>query len=391
MTDKTVRTHAAHPPSIADARGAMGVHAAAADLHVESVLTTVLDVPLNHVLGTSADVVRRAPILLVDLTTREGAVGRCYLFCYRPSAARAIALLVEDAVATIAGLKVDPRAIGALLERRFALLGIAGAARMALSALDVALWDLVARDAGLPLARLLGGDLAPLPAYNSNGLGLMGPEAVADEAVDLLERGFRAMKLRLGYPTLAADIEVTRAVRRRLPDAIELMVDYNQALSAHEARQRGLALEGEGVAWIEEPMAHHDWAAHAVLARMLGVPVQLGENFNGAREVAGALAAGACDLVMPDLARIGGVSGWLEAAGIAAAAGVPMSSHLMPEVSGHLLAATPTRHWVEHVDWADAFLAEPFPVVDGRLHLPDRPGNGLEWDRDAVERLRAAG
>jgi len=118
--------------------------------------------------------------------------------------------------------------------------------------------------------------------------------------------------------------------------------------------------------------------------------VQLGENFNGVHELSGALAAGACDLVMPDLARIGGVTGWLDAARVAAAAGVPMSSHLMPEVSAQLLAATPTRHWVEHVDWAEAFLAEPFPVVDGRLHLPDRPGNGLEWDRDAVERLRAA-
>jgi mandelate racemase len=363
------------------------VGAATADLHVESVLATAIDVPLNHVLGTSADVVRRAPILLVDLTTREGAVGRAYVFCYRPAAARAIGLLVEDAVATIAGQKVDPRAMAARLARRFALLGVSGVARMALSALDVALWDLVARDAGLPLARLLGGDLSPLPAYNSNGLGLMGPDAVADEAESLLAHGFRAMKLRLGYDSLAADVAATRAVRRRLPDGIALMVDYNQALAPAEAHRRCLALEGEGIEWIEEPMAHHDWASHASLARALDLPVQLGENFNGVHELSGALAAGACDLVMPDLARIGG----LDAARVAAVAGVPMSSHLMPEVSAQLLAATPTRHWVEHVDWAEAFLAEPFPVVDGRLHLPDRPGNGLEWDRDAVERLRAAG
>lgn len=360
----------------------------AAGLRVESVQVTVLDVPLNHVLGTSADVVRRAPILLVDLRTVEGATGHAYLFCYRPSAARAIALLVEDAVAAIAGQPVDPPAQARLLGRRFALLGVVGAARMALSAVDVALWDLVAKQAGLPLARLLGGRLDPLPAYNSNGLGLMGADAVADEAEALLARGFRAMKLRLGYDTLAADLAVARAVRRRLPAGIELMVDYNQALSPAEAGSRGAALEGEGCAWIEEPMAHDDWAAHAALARSLDLPVQLGENFNGPGDLAGALAAGACDLVMPDLARIGGVTGWLEAAAIAATAGVPMSSHLMPEVSGHLLAATPTRHWVEHVDWADAFLAEPFPVVDGRLHLPARPGNGLQWDEAAVARLR---
>ncbi len=261
------------------------VGAATADLHVESVLATAIDVPLNHVLGTSADVVRRAPILLVDLTTGEGAVGRAYVFCYRPAAARAIGLLVEDAVATIAGQKVDPRAMAARLARRFALLGVSGVARMALSALDVALWDLVARDAGLPLARLLGGDLSPLPAYNSNGLGLMGPAAVADEAESLLAHGFRAMKLRLGYDTLAADIAATRAVRRRLPDGIALMVDYNQALAPAEAHRRCLALEGEGIEWIEEPMAHHDLASHASLARALHLPVQLGENFNGVHEV----------------------------------------------------------------------------------------------------------
>jgi mandelate racemase len=358
--------------------------------HVESVQVAVLDVPLNHVLGTSADVVRRAPILLVDLHTREGATGRAYVFCYRPSAARAIALLVEDAVAAIDGQIVDPGTLALQLQRRFALLGVTGAARMALSAVDVALWDVVAQDAGLPLARLLGGSLDPLPAYNSNGLGLMGAAAVADEAEALLARGFRAMKLRLGYDTLSADLEVARAVRNRLPDGIALMVDYNQALVPQEAMRRGRALQGEGIAWIEEPMAHDDWASHAALARSLDLPVQLGENFNGPRDLAGALAAGACDLVMPDLARIGGVTGWLEAAAIAERADVALSSHLMPEVSGHLLAATPTRHWVEHVDWADAFLAEPFPVVDGRLCLPDRPGNGLGWDSDAVARLRCS-
>jgi mandelate racemase len=358
-------------------------------LHVESVRTTVLDVPLNHVLGTSADVVSRAPILLVDLLTAEGATGHAYLFCYRPSAARAIALMVEDAVSLVAGRAVEPRALGAFIARRFALLGVTGAARMALSAVDVALWDLVAQHAGLPLARLLGGDTDPLPAYNSNGLGLIGAQAAADEAERLLAGGFRAVKLRLGYPTLEQDIEVIRAVRDRLPDTVSIMVDYNQALTLAEAQERGSVLEDEGVAWIEEPIAHHDWQGCASLAAGLAVPLQLGENFDGAKDLARALAIGACDYVMPDLMRIGGVSGWLDAAGVASAHGVPMSSHLMPEVSSQLLAATPTRHWVEHVDWADAFLAEPFPVLDGYIVVPDRPGNGLAWDADAVARLRA--
>jgi len=358
---------------------------------VRAARVTVLDVPMNHVLGTSAAVVRRAPVLLLDIETREGPVGRAYLFCYRPAAARAIALLVEDAIGLIAGLPVEPRVLGALLARQFALVGVCGPVRMALSAVDVALWDLVAQRAALPLARLLGGSLAPLPAYNSNGLGLMGPSATADEAGRLLDGGFKAMKLRLGYGSLAEDIAVTRAVRQRLPDAVQILVDYNQALSLPEALARGHALETEGVAWVEEALPHHDWRGSARLAYALSLPVQLGENFNGASEMSAALDLGACDLVMPDLARIGGVSGWLDAAGVAAARGVPMSSHLMPEVSAHLLAATPTRHWVEYVDWADAFLAEPFVLADGRLSIPDRPGNGLSWDAEAVERLRVTG
>ncbi|MBC7781471.1 MAG: mandelate racemase, partial [Proteobacteria bacterium] len=259
---------------------------------------------------------------------------------------------------------------------------------MALSAIDVALWDLVAQNARLPLARLLGGSIEPLPAYNSNGLGLMGASATADEAEQLLEGGFRALKLRLGYATLGEDIAVTRAVRKRLPESVAIMVDYNQALTRVDAHARGRALQDEGVAWLEEPIAHHDWNGCAALARALTLPVQLGENFDGAKDLAAALALGACDYAMVDLARIGGVSGWIDAAGVAAACGVPLSSHLMPEVSAHLLAATPTRHWLEHVDWADAFLAEPFALIDGKLQIPERPGNGLAWDADAVDRLR---
>ena len=135
---------------------------------------------------------------------------------------------------------------------------------------------------------------------------------------------------------------MTRAVRSRLPDAVELLVDYNQALSRVEALARGRALQSEGVAWLEEPIRHDDLAGNAEIARTLDLPLQLGENFDGPKDMLRALQAGACDLVMPDVARIGGVSGWMQAAGVAQAHGVLMSSHLMPEVSAHLLAATPT-------------------------------------------------
>ena len=229
----------------------------------------------------------------------------------------------------------------AKLERRFALIGVTGVVRMALSALDMALWDALAVAAGVPLAALLGAAPRPIPAYNSCGLGLMAPEAVADEAEKLLAGGFTAVKLRLGYPTLADDLAATRAVRRRVPDSVSIMVDYNQALTVAQALERGRALAAEGIAWIEEPIRHDNLAGHATLTRDLATPIQIGENFDGPKAMAQALAAGACDLVMPDAARIGGVTGWQQAAGVAAAYDIEMSSHLMPELSAHLLAATP--------------------------------------------------
>src|SRR6478609_10633001 len=172
----------------------------------------------------------------------------------------------------------------------------------------------------------------------------------------------RGVKLRLGYPTLAEDLAVTRAVRERLPGDVQLMVDYNQALSRFEALERGRALESEGVAWLEEPIRHDDLPGNADIARSLDLQLQLGENFDGPKDLLRALQAEACDLVMPDVARIGGVTGWMQAAGVAEAHGIPMSSHLMPEVSAQLLAATPTCHWLEYVDWTNALAQAPATI-----------------------------
>jgi mandelate racemase len=238
----------------------------------------------------------------------------------------------------VRGDSVAPVAIAGKLRRRFDLIGVTGVARMALSALDMALWDAMALAAGVPLTCLLGGTPRAVRAYNSCGLGLMAPEAAADEAQASLERG--------------------------------------------------RALQDEGVAWLEEPIRHDDLAGNAQLARDLHLPVQLGENFNGAEGMLQALQAGACDLAMPDVARIGGVSGWMQAAGVAQACGIPMSSHLMPEVSAHLLAATPTCHWLEYVDWTDAIAAEPVQIRDGCWTIGDQPGTGLAWDADKVKRYR---
>lgn len=359
-----------------------------ATLTVRALRSVAVEVPMRHVLGTSQAAVRAAPLVLVDVETEEGVIGRAYLFAYLPGAAPALRAMLAEVERTVRGDRVAPLDLWRKLTRRFTLIGVQGIVRMAMAGFDVACWDALAIAAGQPLVQLLGGTPRPVRAYNSNGLGLMDLGALANEAGELLEGGFSAVKLRLGYPTIAGDLAAVRAVRKRVGEGVRIMVDYNQALDAIEAIRRGRALDGEGVEWIEEPIRHDDYRGCAQVAAQVATPIQIGENFSLPYGMEAALEVGACDLVMPDLERIGGVTGWMRAAAIAHARGVPMSSHLFPEVSAHLLAATPTAHWLEYVDWAAPVLAEPIRIVDGGAVIPDRPGNGIAWNAEAVERYR---
>jgi mandelate racemase len=253
---------------------------------------------------------------------------------------------------------------------------------MAMAGFDTAAWDALAIAAGQPLARLLGASPKPVPAYNSCGLGLMSDtSALAAEAETLLATAkFNAVKLRLGYPTLEQDIAAVQAVRKRIGD--------KQALSLGEALERGRALDEENIYWLEEPIRHDDYAGAARLSRELKTPVQIGENFSLPSGMAAALEQNCTDYVMPDLERIGGVSGWCEAARLAAVRRIPMSSHLFPEVSAHLLCATSTCHFLEYVDWANVLLEQPLTILDGHAVISERPGNGVVWNEEAVERFR---
>ena len=347
-----------------------------------------LAVPMRRPLVTAGGAVTVAPLVLVDLETDAGITGRSYVFTYTPTALGPTAAMIEGMFEWLRGEELAPAALEQRLQARLRLLGAQGLAMLALSALDMAAWDAAARAAGQPLARLLGAGPARIPAYNSCGLGLIGAAAAPLEAVDLA-RGFAAIKLRLGYSTLAEDLAVLRAVRGAVGPAMRILVDYNQSLSASEATVRACALDGEGVEWIEEPTAFDDDEGHARIAAAARTPVQLGENWWGPRMMAHSIAARACDVVMPDAGKIGGVSGWLRAAGLAAAHGLRMSSHLYPEFSAHLLAVTPTAHWLEWVDWAEPVIKWPLAVVDGHAVPRDEPGTGLEWDEDAIKRLAA--
>lgn len=328
------------------------------------------------------------PLVLLDLETAEGVTGRAYLFAFTPFAVRPLVAALEGLSELIAGDPLVPLELEAKLRRRLTLIDTPGILGLALAGIDLCAWDALARAQALPLATLLGGRPRPVRAYNSCGLWIGPVDALPDQASQLLaEGGYAAVKLRLGRPDFAQDLAAVRKVKARIGDEAILMVDFNQSLTWNEAIRRGRALDDEGLYWIEEPIRHDDYAGAARIAAALATPLQLGENLPGPLEMLRALESRAMDFVMPDVQRIGGVSGWLRAAALAQAHGMEMSSHLFPEVSAHLLAVTPTCHWLEYVDWANPVLQQPLPVRDGHAVLPDRPGTGIEWDEDAVARF----
>ncbi len=358
----------------------------AAQLTIRALRTHAIAVPMRRPLVTSTTRMTEAPFALVAVETEEGVTGRAYAYCYHPAAAPLVRRLIDVAAEALPGTAVDPAGVATLLHARFKLVGVHGLVAMALAAIDVACWDALAVAAGQPLATVLGATRATIPAYNSNGLSIAPPAVLGDEARLLLERGFRAVKIRLGRAAAAADVDAVARVRAAIGDATTLMADYNQALSVRDAIARGRELEHATLAWIEEPVAADDLRGSAEVAAAIDTAVQIGENLYGPNAIAAAIALGASDYLMFDLMRIGGVSGWLAASRIAAAAGIRVSSHLYPEVSAHLLAATPTAHWLEYVDWAEPFLETPIAIAAGDAQIAQRPGSGVAWDDDAVAR-----
>ena len=349
-------------------------------------------IPLKIPVVSRVGLFDKWPVILIDLETEEGVTGRGYLEPYLAQSVRYLVPAIHDLANARKGSAVAPlddfaQGVGALH-----LVGREGMSMIANAGLDMAAWDALARAAGLPLVRLLGSSLAPVPAYNSNGLWLTPLDTLAEQASALVAQGgFRGLKLRLGRDRLDDDIAAIAIVREAVGAEVKLMCDFNQGLSLGDALHRCHALDDQGLYWFEEPIAYDNLAGYAQLTRELRTPVQLGENFYGPRAVHQALAAGAGDYFMPDLMRIGGVTGWMRAAAIAGAAGIEMSTHLYPEVCAHLMRATETAHWLEWQDWADPILAEPFTVKDGDLLIPDVPGCGLEWDEDAVKHFAMDG
>jgi mandelate racemase len=326
------------------------------------------------------------PLILIDLTTDEGIVGRSYLEPYTVKAMKYLVPALLDLGELLKGHAVAPVELYALARKSLHFVGYQGMSMIAVAGLDMAAWDALAKAAGVPLCVLLGGSVGPVSAYNSNGLWLKEPDAVAAEAIELRdEGGFTGLKLRLGRDRVRDDLATIEAVQNAVGEDMHLMVDFNQGLDLGEALQRCHAIDDLGLDWIEEPLVYDNLDGYVQLAAELKTPIQIGENFYGPRDLYRALQCKACDFVMPDFMRIGGVTGWLKAAAIAGTAGVPVSTHLYPEVAAHVMRVTETAHWLEWQDWADPILQRPYDIREGRLHIPDVPGVGLEWNESAVK------
>ena len=352
-----------------------------AKLTVGEVKARAVLAPLKQPLRTAVGTIPSAPLVLIDVTTAQGSSGRSYIFGYTAATLIPLVRLIDAIAVELKGKPVVPVERMREFDRRFRLVGWQGLIGMAVAGLDMAFWDALARALDQPVVTLLGGAPVQLPAYDSYGI----VDLKADEKSILrsTEDGFRAIKIKIGEGDLDKDVETVSAVRAILGPDIKLMVDYNQSLDPVEARRRIARLADFDLHWVEEPVKAEDLRGHAQVRATSPVPIQTGENWWFPRGLASAIQAGASDFAMLDVMKIGGVTGWLNAMGQAEAASLPVSSHIFVEASAHLLAVTPTVHWLEHLDIAGAILADPYCAVDGSVTARG-PGFGLEWDEDAI-------
>ena len=343
-----------------------------------------VNVPLSRPLNTASGSIGSAPLLLIDVLTDEDVTGSAYAFCYTQATVKPMICLLNEIKSELIGQKVIPHARMQQMQQRFRLLGIQGLLGMLLSTLDMAYWDACGKAAGLPVVRLLGGEPIPVPAYDSYGMIDLKRDTASLERS--IEQGFKAIKIKLGASDARQDVEVTRAVRNIIGADTALMVDFNQSLTPEQALRRIAQIQEFDLHWIEEPVAAEDLQGHALLRRQLNVPIQTGENWWFPRDAQRAISAEACDMMMPDLMKIGGISGWLSVMGLAQAASMPVSSHLFIEASAHVLAITPTCHWLEFMDFARPVLQQPAQLINGCVSAQG-PGLGMAWDSQACEKF----
>jgi L-alanine-DL-glutamate epimerase-like enolase superfamily enzyme len=363
------------------------------DLRVDSIAVDHYEIPLPKVLTDSTHgEMRHFAVVMARVRTNEGVSGLGYTYTVGKTGGAAVRAHLEHDLAPLL-IGEDPRRVERLWERMWWALhyvGRGGAACFAISAVDIALWDLKAKLAGEPLWRFLGGH-DPLVKVYAGGIDLeMPPEELREQTHANLERGFRAIKMKVGRARLADDVARVAAMREMLGNEFPLMVDANMRWSPEQAVGAARAFRDFDVYWLEEPTIPDDIEGHVRIARDGGLPIAAGENLHTIYEFQKTIASGAVAFPEPDLSNVGGVTGWMKVARLAEAHNLPVTTHGVHDLHVHLLAAVPNASYLEaHGFGLEAFLRHPMKIEDGLVTAPDRPGHGVEFDWDALEALRA--
>ncbi|WP_153397671.1 L-talarate/galactarate dehydratase [Ornithinicoccus halotolerans] len=331
-------------------------------------------------------------VLTAEVTTADGHQGLGISYSKRAGGPGQYAHAAEVAGELLGQDPSDIQRLWTHLVWAGASVGRSGLATQAVAALDIALWDLKARRAGLPLAKLLGAHRDAVPAYNTSGGFLSSPlEEVLDNAAGAVESGIGGIKVKVGHPEAAQDLARVAALREALPDHVALMVDANQQWDRATALRVCRQLEPYGLTWIEEPLDAYDAEGHARLNAALDTPVATGEMLTSPGEHAELLRHRSVDVLQPDAARVGGITQFLKIAAAAAEARVDVAPHFAMELHVHLAAAYEHGVWVEHFDWLEPLFEERLELADGTMLVPDRPGLGLtlsgqarDWTAETV-------
>ncbi|MEU5611729.1 mandelate racemase/muconate lactonizing enzyme family protein [Streptomyces sparsogenes] len=322
--------------------------------------------------------------LFVELATEEGHQGIGFSYSKRAGGPGQFAHAKEIAPTLLGEDPSDIAKLWTKLVWAGASVGRSGLSTQAVAAFDIALWDLKAKRAGLPLAKLLGAHRDSVRCYNTSGGFLHTPtEQVLENASASLAQGIGGIKIKVGHPDGKVDLRRVTAVREHLGDEVPLMVDANQQWDRPTAQRMGRALEEFGLGWIEEPLDAYDARGHAALAASLDTPVATGEMLASVAEHWELIRNEAADIVQPDAPRIGGITQFLKLATLAEHQNLQLAPHFAMEIHLHLAAAYPYEPWVEHFDWLEPLFNERLHISDGRMHVSSRPGLGITLSEQA--------
>lgn len=329
-------------------------------------------------------------LLFAEIQTEQGISGLGFTYTLRTGGPAQFAFAREVAPLLIGEDPNDISRLWSKLAWAGASVGRSGVSTQAIAAFDTALWDLKARRANLPLAKLLGAHRDSVRCYNTSGGYLQAcVDEVIDKATASLERGIGGVKMKVGQPDRKVDLARVEAVRKALGDTTPLMVDVNQQWDRTTAMRMGRALEQFDLQWIEEPLDAYDVQGHAMLSAALDTPIGTGEMLVSAAEVNAYIDSGAVDVLMHDAPRIGGITPFLKVANFAESRGMILAPHFVMEIHLHLAAAYEHETWVEHFEWLEPAFNERLEIRDGRMVVPDRPGLGLSL-HERLEGLTSA-